>query len=448
MLALRTRLAKRSPLMAAPLKALPKLQNSLSRSELNLTFVRILEYAGMRFGVGTTWLIAALILLGSTWAQEPAGAKIDQQNKAGWGAFVSFDSGTLTLKGSGGGLVWNEITDKTEVFHWDDAARAYLPGNPGEVLGKVKPGTWIFVADNKTFIRVGAEKEGHVTGSFVSFKNDVMLLLGKDLPVSNFTKKYGNQLKFPKFAENVPVFESIDGEDYTLAGTPAATLPKIKEGTLVTVYFGPADGSVIRIEIGVKKGKATAADSLGKNTPAPEATDQKDKWGYGKFVSFQNGTLRLKGNYSPLVWHNIPEKIEVVRWDDAAGKYVPAGTAEVLSKVEAGTWIIVGDKKSLIRVGARKGRTTGTFVSFKDERLLMLGKDLGPSYTKKYGNQLHMNKFAEGVPVYESIDGGEFEFAGYTAEVLPKVKEGAIITVYGAGDDNITRIEIGAPKAK
>ena len=194
--------------------------------------------------------------------------------------------------------------------------------------------------------------------------------------------------------------------------------------------------------------QAPAADSAAKDTPAPDAADQKDKMGYGKFVSFQDGTLRLKGNYAPLVWHNIPEKIEVVRWDDAAGKYVPAGTAEVLSKVEAGTWIIVGAKMALIRVGARKGRTTGTFVSFKDERLLMLGKDLGPAYTKKYGNQLHMNKFADDVPVYESIDGGEFEFAGYTAKVLPKVKEGAIITVYGAGDDNITRIEIGVPKAK
>ena len=40
---------------------------------------------------------------------------------------------------------------------------------------------------------------------------------------------------------------------YTFAGTPAAALPKIKEGTLVTVYYGPSDGFFIRIEIGVKK---------------------------------------------------------------------------------------------------------------------------------------------------------------------------------------------------
>ncbi len=179
---------------------------------------------------------------------------------------------------------------------------------------------------------------------------------------------------------------------------------------------------------------------------ASAGTDQGDKSGYGKFVSFKDGTLTLKGNYGGLVWNHVPEKTPVVRWDDPTGQYVPAGTAEVLGKVEAGTWTIVGEKMALIRVGARKGRTTGTFVSFKEERLLMLGKDLGPAYTKKYGNQLHMHKFAEDVPVFESIDGGKFEYAGNPATVLPKVKEGAVITVHGAGDDNITRIEIGVPK--
>lgn len=183
--------------------------------------------------------------------------------------------------------------------------------------------------------------------------------------------------------------------------------------------------------------------------PAADQADQKDKSGYGKFVSYKDGTLTLKGNYSGLVWNNLPDKTPVVRWDDATGKYEPAGAAsDVLSRVEAGTWIIVGGNKALIRVGARKGRTTGTFVSFKNDRLLMLGKDLGPSYTKKYGNNLHFNKFSDDVPVYESIDGGDFEYVGNPAKVMPTIKEGATITVHGAGDDNITRIEIGVPRAK
>ena len=181
-------------------------------------------------------------------------------------------------------------------------------------------------------------------------------------------------------------------------------------------------------------------------SPAAAPTDQKEKHNQGKFVSFKDGTLILKGNYEGLVWHDITEKTKVVQWDYAAGEYKPSGTAEVLGKVEPGAWVMVTAGRALIRVGARKERIVGTFVSFKDDRLLMLGKDLGPAYTKKYGNHLHMNKFADDVPVYESIDGGAFTFVGQPAAVLPKVKEGAIITVHGAGDDNITRIEIGVPK--
>jgi hypothetical protein len=179
-----------------------------------------------------------------------------------------------------------------------------------------------------------------------------------------------------------------------------------------------------------------------------QPTDQKERAGRGKFVSFKNGTLTLKGNYAVLVWNGITEKTQVHRWDDAAGVYQPAGSAEVLSKLEPGAWVMVGDGKSMIRVGSRKGKTTGTFVSFKDERLLLLGINLGGSYVKKYGNQVHFHKFATDVPVYESIDGGDFTLAGTPATTLPKVREGTILTVYGEGDDNIVRIEIGAPKKK
>ena len=441
--------------------ALLKLQHTVSQPALGLAFVGIFERAGMRsriraiaahrrshpvWGLAAALMIAALTLIGATRAQDAKVSMTDQQQKAGWGKFVSFLDGTLKLKGSSGELVWNNIAEPTKGFHWDTVAGAYQPASPAEALSKVEAGTWIFVAENRAFIRVGATKEGHVTGTFVSFKDDRMLLLGKDLPAGNFTKKYGNQLKFPKFPENVPVFESIDGGEHTLAGTPSTTLPKLKEGTLVTVYYGPADGSYVRIEIGVRK--VAAVDPAGNDTPAPDAAGQKDKGGYGKFVSFKDGTLRLKGNYGPLVWNNVSETTEVITWDDVTKAYQPSGRASILGKVEAGTWVTVSDRKALIRVGARKGSTTGTFISFKDERLLMLGTNLGPGYTKKYGNQLHMNKFADDVPVYESIDGEDFKFAGYTATAIPRVKEGSIVTVHAQGDDNITRIDIGVPKSK
>ncbi len=183
-------------------------------------------------------------------------------------------------------------------------------------------------------------------------------------------------------------------------------------------------------------------------SPVAAPTDQKEMQNQGKFVSFKDGTLILKGNYSGLVWHNITEKTKVVQWDHAAGEYKPAGTAEVLGKIELGAWVMVTAGRTLIRVGARKERITGTFVSFKDDRLLMLGIALPEAFTKKYGNNLHFNKFAEGVPVFESLDGGEFKYVGIAETILPTVKEGTILTVYGEGDDNNTRVEIGMPKKK
>ena len=152
----------------------------------------------------------------------------DQKDKQNQGKFVSFKNGALIPKRSAGALGWANIPEPAKVFHWDTAARDYKSASPAEALTKVEVGTWVFMATIKAYIRLGLAKEGHVTGTFVSFKDDLMLLLGKDLPEGEFTKKYGNQLKFPKFAENLRVFESIDGGEYTLAGEPATTLPKLR----------------------------------------------------------------------------------------------------------------------------------------------------------------------------------------------------------------------------
>ena len=178
----------------------------------------------------------------------------------------------------------------------------------------------------------------------------------------------------------------------------------------------------------------------------PTATDQKEQHGFGRFVSFKNGTLTLRGNHGILVWHNLTDKTKVVHWDHAAGEYKPSGTAEGLSKVEADAYVMVTLGRALIRVGARKERVTGTFISFKQDRLMIMGKDLPDAFTKRYGSTLHFNKFPEGLPVFESVDGGSFKLVGAAEKVLATVKEGTIVTIYGEGDDNNTRIEIGMLK--
>jgi beta-lactamase regulating signal transducer with metallopeptidase domain len=200
--------------------------------------------------------------------------------------------------------------------------------------------------------------------------------------------------------------------------------------------------------VGVVPWKLVAAE------PATKANhDRKieamEKSGRGKFVSFENGKLTLLGNSgSLLVWNSLPAGLTGVQFNHTEKKFLPVADATAaLSQAKPGMWVQVFlDKGASVRIDERKGATTGTFVSYKDQRLLILGTNLGASFTKKYGNQVHFNKFAAGVPIYESIDGGAYKLTGVAEQVLPNVLEGTIVTVHAEGDDNITMIQLGVPK--
>jgi hypothetical protein len=189
---------------------------------------------------------------------------------------------------------------------------------------------------------------------------------------------------------------------------------------------------------------AAAADK-----PAPKETiDRKDKHGFGRFVSFKDGTLTLEGNAGELlVWHKLAESKNTVKFERDANEYKKVeGTAAALAQVKPGTYVMVGDKSAYVRIGARIDKVTGTFVSFKDGRLLMLGTNLPESFTKRYGNTLPYNRFRDDVPAHESVDGGEYKPIGTASKVLGNVKEGTVLTIHGEGDDNITLVQIGVPK--
>jgi len=119
-----------------------------------------------------------------------------------------------------------------------------------------------------------------------------------------------------------------------------------------------------------------------------------------------------------------------------------------LNQVKPGTYMMIGNARSYIRIGARKEEVMGTFVSFKNEKLLTIGKNLPDSFTKRYGTNLQFNRFRDDVPVHESVDGGEYKLIGTANKVLGNVKEGTIVIVHGEGDDNTTLIQIGLPKGK
>ena len=183
--------------------------------------------------------------------------------------------------------------------------------------------------------------------------------------------------------------------------------------------------------------------------PAKEKPMQKEASGSGRghFASFQGGILTLVTNDGTLLKNKVAESTKTLQWYDDGG-FKPVGTDDALTKAKAGTWVhvVVEKGNTSVRIGARKGVTTGTIVSFKDNRLLMLGKDLGASFVAKYGNNVHFNRFRDDVPAYESIDGSEYKLIGTANKMLGTVKEGTVLTVHGEGDDNITLVQIGVPK--
>jgi len=181
---------------------------------------------------------------------------------------------------------------------------------------------------------------------------------------------------------------------------------------------------------------------------AEDKVEAMDKTGRGRFVSFKNDTLTLRANSgSLLVWNKIAESTNAMLFDEKAGMFKPA-TAVALNEAKVGAWIhmIIDKGKTTVRIGERKSHMSGTFVSYKNDRLLVLGKDLGGSYVRKYGNQVHFNKFRDDTPAFESIDGGEYKLIGIANKVLGDVREGTILTIHSEGDDNITLIQIGVPK--
>ena len=195
------------------------------------------------------------------------------------------------------------------------------------------------------------------------------------------------------------------------------------------------------------------ANAVGKEPAAQPADqrktiDQKEKNGFGRFVSFQNQTLTLESNEGTLLtWHNIPEKTQTLEYDPSTNDYKRVSASyEALNKVKTGTYMMVGQRLAHIRIGARHDAIVGTFVSFKDDRLLMFGKSLPDSFVKRYGNNLQYNKFRGDVPIFESVDGGEYKQIGTANKILKDLKEGTTLTIHGDGDDNITRVEIGLVK--
>lgn len=291
---------------------------------------------------------------------------------------------------------------------------------------------WTLVAAEAQTAAKVEPKEMTYRGKFMSFKEGTLKMKGED----------GKEFDWIEVADGTKVVNIIKGVEKE--GTAPDAFKIWEPGAVIAVTM--KDRIVTLVEIGIKKG----ADKVPDQAPnkATGNVGRKAQFVWGKFKSFQDGVLTIQANSGELLENKIPTSAKVMVWNQDEGAYKPATSAQTLSRVLVGTWTIINaaDENVTVRFGARKGSTTGTFVSFKDGRLLILGKNLGESFTKKYGNNVHFHKFRDDVPAHESVDGGEYKTIGTANKVLGDVKEGTVITVHGEGDDNITLVQIGVPK--
>lgn len=222
---------------------------------------------------------------------------------------------------------------------------------------------------------------------------------------------------------------------------------------LMAVALGFSAVMLSQVQAQERVDSAKAQARSGSNASAPKEADlpiveQKDAPAWGKFVAFHGGTLTLRGNTAYMVWRNLSPSTGVSQWSEPAHQYLPFGTLPVLTNVSQGTWVFVAENRSRIQVGAGKeSHVSGTFLSFAGERLLMGGSELG-NYASENGSKLHFPKFVEGIPVYTNMDGKVVKSLGPAEKVLPHLKAGQRITVYGEGDFNFTKIELGPVEQK
>jgi beta-lactamase regulating signal transducer with metallopeptidase domain len=280
-----------------------------------------------------------------------------------------------------------------------------------------------------------------VKGKYVSFQDGVLKVNVQDDRSSVVSQREW------KIADDVTVVSHR--RSGATQGIARDSFKQWEAGGLIAVKLN--SGNVVAIELGTDKAwlpkpEQSSESALGKKEG--DKVEVKSKMHWGRFESFKNGTLTLETNSGDLIDTKVSRKFKTTVWSDSSGKFVPTDTFAALRQLAVGTVSVLNgaNQSDTLRIGSRKGVTIGTFVSYENDRLLMLGRNLGESFTKKYGNNVRFNRFRDDVPAYESVDGGEYRPVGMANKVLRDVKEGTILHVHSEGDDNITLVQIGVPK--
>lgn len=174
------------------------------------------------------------------------------------GNFVSFADRVLTLKyykaRGESELIEKSIPDSARTFLWNSDEARYQPVDTVEAMNRLASllapvagtrvetpeamnwsksagmGLSVQITPESFDIRIG-DNRAPFTGNFMSFKDGFLYFRLSP----QFQKSYGDVARF-RLNENVAVFDSVDGHEYTWIGTPRTALGNVKDGTSITVY--------------------------------------------------------------------------------------------------------------------------------------------------------------------------------------------------------------------
>lgn len=187
------------------------------------------------------------------------------------GTLVSYQDGKLNLLAADApsgfvqkptGNVVLTIDPSIPALQSIDGGDLKFAGSAGEVLKTIKQGTLVTARserdiDSVEVIEVGkprrrmeryiGQTRGPVRGTFVSFKDDILRIQGKGVR-SLFANEYDRLIAW-RIADDIPIFESIDGGAYQPANIDA--LRTAKEGTIITIR--KVEDVILGIQVGVAK---------------------------------------------------------------------------------------------------------------------------------------------------------------------------------------------------
>jgi len=255
------------------------------------------------------------------------------------GTFVSFQDGTLTLKGSSGELLRQQVSANFQAFQNNEHGPGVKQVGLNDALNRALPGTvfQINVATREIYFGL----DHRVIGTFVSYQSGRLLLRAADAPPGFITKPAG--MVSLAINPSVPVLQSINGGDYKPAGPAGQFLKTVKPGTLLTARSQYDPDRIEALQVGDPKRKIERYIGQTRGTVR------------GSFVAFKDGVLRIRGKgltplaaneYERVMNLRIADHVPVVESIDGEA-YQPAG-ASVWKTLKEGTIVTVHKVEEVI----------------------------------------------------------------------------------------------------